>query len=198
MKVGVQVIVAAHGRTRAYDIRNGEVLWSLSGLGLNVIPTPIYDSSILYLASGKRDGNMIQVVDLSGAKGDLDGSAALLWTPGPGHALRVHSPPLPRSALLLQARPQLPDLRGCCDRPDPLHGARGPGQRLRFSGGRRRADLPVGPGGKGKGAHQGPALEVLAENVLDDGFDASPAIVGGDLYLRGRRFLYALSRSVRD
>ncbi len=76
----VQVIVAAHGRTRAYDIRNGDVLWSLSGLGLNVIPTPIYDSGILYLASGKRDGNMIQVVDLKGASGDLDGSDALLWS----------------------------------------------------------------------------------------------------------------------
>jgi hypothetical protein len=40
----------------------------------------------------------------------------------------------------------------------------------------------------------GPTLKVLAENRLDDGFDASPVIVGGDLYLRGRRFLYAVAR----
>jgi hypothetical protein len=38
----------------------------------------------------------------------------------------------------------------------------------------------------------GPKLEILAENQLDDGFDASPVVVGRDLYLRGRRFLYAL------
>jgi hypothetical protein len=44
----------------------------------------------------------------------------------------------------------------------------------------------------------GPRLEILAENQLDDGFDASPVIVGGDLYLRGRRFLYALARTSGD
>ena len=36
----VHVIVAGAERTRSYDIRNGEVLWSVSGLGMNVIPTP--------------------------------------------------------------------------------------------------------------------------------------------------------------
>ena len=44
----------------------------------------------------------------------------------------------------------------------------------------------------------GAGIGILAENTLDDGFYASPAIVGSDLYLRGRRFLYALSRSVGD
>jgi hypothetical protein len=44
----------------------------------------------------------------------------------------------------------------------------------------------------------GPRLEILAENQLDDGFDASPAIVGGDLYLRGRRYLYRLARTGSD
>jgi hypothetical protein len=41
----------------------------------------------------------------------------------------------------------------------------------------------------------GPTLKILAESQLDDGFDASPVIVGGDLYLRGRRFLYAVART---
>ena len=39
-----------------------------------------------------------------------------------------------------------------------------------------------------------PRLTILAENQLDDGFDASPVVVGDDLYLRGRRFLYAVGR----
>jgi hypothetical protein len=37
-------------------------------------------------------------------------------------------------------------------------------------------------------------FEVLAENRLDDGFDASPAIVGDEMYLRGHRTLYRISR----
>ena len=39
----------------------------------------------------------------------------------------------------------------------------------------------------------GPAFKVLATNALDDGFDASPVAVDGELYLRGQRFLYRIS-----
>ncbi len=38
----------------------------------------------------------------------------------------------------------------------------------------------------------GPEFKVLAVNELDEGFDASPAMVGDTMYLRGRRHLYAL------
>ena len=41
----------------------------------------------------------------------------------------------------------------------------------------------------------GPDFEVLATNTLDDEFDASPALAGGDLYLRGHTYLYALAES---
>jgi outer membrane protein assembly factor BamB len=40
----------------------------------------------------------------------------------------------------------------------------------------------------------GPALDVLAVNELDDGFDASPAVAGDEIYLRGRKALYRISR----
>ena len=53
----------------------------------------------------------------------------------------------------------------------------------------------LGREGKALVLEPGPRLKILAENQLDDGFDASPVIVGGDLYLRGRRFLYALART---
>lgn len=39
----------------------------------------------------------------------------------------------------------------------------------------------------------GPKLEVLATNRLDDGFDASPALVDREIYLRGRKHLYRIS-----
>ncbi|HAB16682.1 MAG TPA: hypothetical protein DCE44_09560 [Verrucomicrobiales bacterium] len=40
-----------------------------------------------------------------------------------------------------------------------------------------------------------PRVEVLATNKLDDGFDASPALVGTELFLRGRQSLYCLSEA---
>jgi hypothetical protein len=33
----------------------------------------------------------------------------------------------------------------------------------------------------------------LGETRLDDGFEASPAVVGREIYLRGRRHLYAIA-----
>ena len=40
---------------------------------------------------------------------------------------------------------------------------------------------------------RGPKFEVLSSNTLDDGFDASPALAGRDLYLRGHTYLYAIA-----
>ena len=39
----------------------------------------------------------------------------------------------------------------------------------------------------------GTGFEVLASNTLDDGFDASPAVVGDELYLRGYQYLYKIA-----
>ena len=40
---------------------------------------------------------------------------------------------------------------------------------------------------------QGPEFKILAENTLDDSFNASPAIVGNELYLRGGKYLYCIA-----
>ncbi|HEY6614999.1 MAG TPA: PQQ-binding-like beta-propeller repeat protein, partial [Vicinamibacterales bacterium] len=40
---------------------------------------------------------------------------------------------------------------------------------------------------------QGPRFEMLARNTLDDGFDASAALVDGHIYLRGFRYLYDIA-----
>ena len=39
----------------------------------------------------------------------------------------------------------------------------------------------------------GAGFEMLALNPLDDSFSASPAVVGGELYLRGEKHLYCLA-----
>ena len=38
-------------------------------------------------------------------------------------------------------------------------------------------------------------LEVLATNTLDDGFDASPCVIGDNLYLKGRKNLYCIAEN---
>jgi hypothetical protein len=39
----------------------------------------------------------------------------------------------------------------------------------------------------------GPTFEVLATNHLDDGFDASPALVDREIYMRGYKYLYSIA-----
>ena len=41
----------------------------------------------------------------------------------------------------------------------------------------------------------GPEFKILAQNTLDDEFIASPAIIGDEMYVRGRKFLYCLSEN---
>ncbi len=38
-------------------------------------------------------------------------------------------------------------------------------------------------------------LKVLASNKLDDSFAASPAVVGNELFLRGRSHLYCIAEA---
>ncbi len=38
-----------------------------------------------------------------------------------------------------------------------------------------------------------PKFEILAKNVLEDGIDASPALVDNSIYIRGYKYLYAIA-----
>jgi outer membrane protein assembly factor BamB len=48
----------------------------------------------------------------------------------------------------------------------------------------------AGRNGKTMVIKAGGEFQVLATNTLDDRFDASPAVLGDDLLLRGHRYLY--------
>ena len=39
------------------------------------------------------------------------------------------------------------------------------------------------------------SLQVIAKNKLDDGFDASPALVDREMFLRGYEHLYCISEA---
>jgi hypothetical protein len=38
-------------------------------------------------------------------------------------------------------------------------------------------------------------FSVVATNTLDDGFDASPVVIGDEMYLRGDTYLYCIAKS---
>ena len=52
----------------------------------------------------------------------------------------------------------------------------------------------LGKNGVTQVIRKGTEYELLAQNTLNDSFTASPALVSGEIYLRGHKSLYCLAR----
>jgi outer membrane protein assembly factor BamB len=188
-----QVVIPATGASRGYDLAIGKELWSLPGMTVNTIPSAVHRDGVVYLASGYR-GNMLQAVDLSLAKGELAGSEAVLWT---------HERDTPYVASVLLYDEQLYFIKHLRNIFTSLDAATGKAHyTVRLPNISNVYASPLGAAGRiyvfdrGGGAvvlRHGKTFEVLAENTLDDGIDATPAMVGSDLYVRGRHHLYRLA-----
>ena len=187
-----QVVVNGTNKVRAYDLATGSLLWECSGQTANAIPTPVADEGRVIVMSGFR-GSALQVIRLGGS-GDLTGTDAIVWSHNKGTPY-VPSPLLYGSRLyflsgntamlsIFDARTGKPEVE--MERLDGITGVYaspvGAAGRVYLAG--RDGGVAV--------LKEGPKVEVLATNRLEDGFDASPAAVGNRLYLRGRASLYCL------
>ncbi len=190
----IQVVTAATGAVRSYDFETGKLLWQGPPLTPNAIPSPVYADGMVYATSGFR-GNALHAIRLAEAKGDIVGTRAIAWQ-------YDRDTPYVPSPLLYQGRLYLlKNNNGIITAFDAKSGEKlyGP-ERLEAvpnvyasptgAGGRIYI---VGREGGGVVLQAGPELKVLANNQLDDGFDASPVVVGDELYLRGQRSLYRIS-----
>ena len=189
-----QVIVNATRRIRGYDLDTGDVIWESEGMTSNVIPSPVHGSGMVYVMSGFR-GNALQAIRLDKAQGDITGTDAVAWT------LDKDTPYTP-SPLLYEDYLYFfkinKEILSCFDAttgeifygPKKLEGVKGVYASPVGVDGRVYI---VGRNGVSCVIKHGPKFELLAQNTLDDGFDASPIIVGNELYLRGRTHLYCIA-----
>jgi len=189
-----QVIVPGMNRLHSYDLETGEVVWHSEGLTMNPIPSPVGEDGIVIATSGFR-GNNLKAIRIADAKGDLKGSKALLWS------LDRDTPYVPSPLLydgfLYLLKSNSPILSVFDAKTGKPHY-----QLQRLDGlGSEIFSSPVGAAGRvyitGRDGHtlvirNGGSFEILAKNVLDDGFDASPALVDNEMYVRGYRYLYSL------
>ena len=189
-----QVITPAMNQVYAYDLETGETVWHSRGTTMNAIPSPVHAGGMVYVTSGYR-GNNLQAIRLADARGDIADTGAIVWQ------LDRDTPYVPSPLLYDDALYLLKSNDGILSAFDPLTGE--PHYALqRLQGVPNVFASPVGAAGRvyitGRdGATQvirkGPRYEVLAVNRLDDGFDASPALVDDELYLRGYRHLYKIT-----
>jgi outer membrane protein assembly factor BamB len=189
-----QVVVSATNRSISYDLSTGEVVWESTGMTENAIPSPVVSGDVVYLMSGFR-GSALQAIRFTQAKGKVNDTSALLWT------FDKDTPYVPSPLLYGDNLYFVKNRNGIITNFNITNGEPyyGP-ERLQNVKGVYAS--PVGAAGRVYLAsregttvvfEQGPEFKLLATNELDDGFDASPAIVDGELYLRGNTALYCIS-----
>ena len=190
---GAQVVTSATNRVRSYDLDTGELLWESNGVSLNAIPTPVGSDGMVYVTSGFRDF-VLHAVDLAAAQGDITDSDAIVWSLDRDTPY-VSSPLLYEDTLYF-----LKSNSGILSSFEAKTGKTHYVERL--EGIMNVFASPVAAGGRvyiasREGAtavvQSGPKFSLLGVNELDDGFDASPAVVDDEIYLRGRRYLYRIS-----
>jgi outer membrane protein assembly factor BamB len=189
-----QVIVSATHRVRGYDLENGSLIWECEGMTGNVIPSPIVWDGMVYVTSGFR-GNALLAIRLAGAQNDITGTSQIVWSQD-RHTPYVPSPLLYEGSLYFLSRNSNVISNVDARTGEPFYGP----ERLTDLG--NIYSSPVGASGRIYVTDRdgttvvlshGRELDILAVNSLDDGFDASPAIVDNELYLRGQKYLYRIS-----
>jgi outer membrane protein assembly factor BamB len=189
-----QVIVPAMNRLRSYDLETGRIVWETAGLTMNAIPSPVAGNGMVFATSGFR-GNSLKAIRLAGATGDITGTDKIAWT------LDRDTPYVPSPLLYDNVLYILKTNNGLLSAFDAQTG-KPHYQVQRLEKAPNVFSSPIGaagriyiPGREGTTVvlRHGPKFEILAENTLADGFDASPAAVDRELYLRGYRYLYAIA-----
>ena len=187
-----QVVVNATGKVRSYDLATGKELWSCGGQTVNAIPTPVAAGDTVYITSGFR-GTACYAINL-GRTGDLAGTDAIRWTHNKSTPY-VPSPLLVDGLLYLVSNNDA--VLSC------LNAETGAAQidAERVDGlfsiyaspvAARDRIYVLGREGTCVVLKKGPKLEVMATNKLDEKTDASPAIAGKQIFLRGSQSLYCI------
>ena len=188
-----QVVVNGTNRLVSYDLATGAPVWQTAGTTLNVIPSPVAADGMVYAMAGFR-GNSLKAIRLSEARGELTGAPAIAFTYDRDTPY-VPSPLLYRGGLYF-----LKSNSGILTQLDAATGAVRYTQRLEatpnvYASPVAAAGLVyiVGREGTTLVIEAGPEFKPVATNALDEPIDASPAIVGSEIYLRSSKHLYRIS-----
>ena len=187
-----QVVTSGTTRVRSYDLATGDLIWQCARMTVNPIPSPVRVGDSVVCMSGYK-GSAVVSVPL-GSTGDLGTDGKVNWRYGTGTPY-VPSPAVVGSRLyftggngemltVLDAKTgkpvidqeRLPQVKSFYGSPATAAG------RVYFTD---RSGVTVV-------LKAGDALDVLSVNKLGEPVDASPVLVGKQLFLRGERTLFCI------
>lgn len=189
-----QLIVNGTRRVRSYDPETGAVRWSCGGQTVNAIPSPLAADGVVYCMSGYR-GAAAFAIPLD-AEGDLTDTDRVLWSHRQATPY-VPSPVLVDGRLFFtrenSAVLSCLDARTGAERFGPQ---RIPGLTNLYASPVAARDRLyfVDRDGRTTVLKQADRIEAIATNSIDEPVDASPALVGRQLFLRGVRHLYCIEQ----
>ncbi|MDB4625054.1 PQQ-like beta-propeller repeat protein [Rubripirellula sp.] len=187
-----QVITTASGFVRSYDLDTGDIIWQCSGLTGNAIPCPVVEGDYVICMTGYQ-GYSAMAIPLT-ETGDISDSEKVLWKKERGTPY-IPSPLLYEGLIFYNQSNQA--ILTCLDAKtgEVAFGPKRVGELSNIYA------SPVGAGGRvyltGRNGNtlvleRGPEYKVTALNKLDERFDASPALAGSQLFLRGAKHLYCI------
>jgi outer membrane protein assembly factor BamB len=188
-----QVITTATNRIRSYDLATGKQVWEHEGLTTNAIPSPVTAGGVVFATSGYQ-GSKLFAIRL-GASGDLTGTDSIIWSMNRDTPY-VPSPLLSGNRLYFFKSNNA--ILTCLD----INTGKPHYSAERIEGLQSVYASPVaangyvylvGRNGTTVVIKDSDKLEIVATNVLTDPTDASPAIVGKQLFLRSRANLYCIA-----
>ncbi len=189
-----QVIVSGTSRVRGYDLANGKVLWECGGLSSNIVASPVSADGMVF-AGSSYDKRALLAIRLDGAVGDITDSGQIAWS-------RIRGTPYVPSPVLYDGGLYfLTHYQGILSRVDARTGEDRPGS-FRLEGITNVYSSPVAAAGRiyvtdldGSTivVGSGDVPRLLSLNHLSEPISASPAIAGGELFLRGEKHLYCLA-----
>jgi outer membrane protein assembly factor BamB len=187
-----QIVVSASRESAGYELETGKPIWSAKGLGQNTIPAPIAYDGVVLVMSGFRNPNLMAIQ--LGREGDLTGTDAIVWQNQRGNSYTA-------SPVLHDGKYYVLTDNGTISCFDAKTGTPFYHQQRLPKPYNFKAS-PVGANGKLYLASEnedvivlkmGEKYEVLATNPLtDQTFIATPAILDGEIYLRGQNTLFCI------
>jgi outer membrane protein assembly factor BamB len=188
-----QVIINASNKVRSYDLADGKEVWNAPGTTANAIPSPVSNKDMVYVTGGFR-GSALHAIRL-GSSGNLEGTPAMVWSHNKSTPY-VPTPLLTDDLLYFVSNNN--GILSCFDAATgkPHFDAERVGDlRGIYASPVATKDrvYVLGRDGKCVVLKKGPKFETLATNTLSDNTDASIALAGKDLFIRGHESLYCIS-----
>jgi outer membrane protein assembly factor BamB len=189
-----EVIVAGSAKVRSYDLETGKPIWECAGLGANTIPQPVRQDDLVFVMTGYRNP-MLMAIRL-GREGDLTGTDAVVWSQAKGTSY-TPSPVIFENRLYVLTDTGMVSCFNARTGEPYYHQVRLP-KAYSFK------SSPVGANGRLYLASEnddvivlkmGEKFEVLATNTMpDQTFIATPAITGGEIFLRSKTTLFCIKK----